>query len=204
MQHLTPFGRRLGLRASASPGRLRRGAVLLKASMCLFFMLLLGAALVSISLRALHQTRRTSEHLLAFNLAESGVDRAVRWLKDQPYPPAGTAAFDPFGGEQELGEGIYGVTITPDPNNSGAVLKQYFVEAWGAIHGRTETVELVVKQQSFGAYAYFTDREVSSISGGASGSSAPTASGAARTATTPAAATSRSTGAEEGPFSSSS
>ncbi len=142
-----------------------KGTALFAASAVVFLLILMGTALVSVSLQALHQTRQTQHAILAFNIAESGADRAARWLKDQPYPPTGTAPFDPFG-TQPLAGGTYQVTIIPDPNNPGSSRKTYTILSEGTFGTRTERVSLILRQQSFAKYAYFTDSEVSSISGG--------------------------------------
>ncbi len=142
-----------------------KGSALFTASAVVFLLILLGTALVSLSTQALQQTKQTQHAVLAFNIAESGAERAVRWLKDQPYPPMGTAPFDPFG-TQPLAGGTYRVTITPDPANPGTTQKTYTVTSEGRFGSRAERLSLVLRLQSFAKYAYFTDSEVSSISGG--------------------------------------
>lgn len=144
----------------------QRGTALLSAMACTLLIVLLGAGVVSTTLLGLHQSQRLRDNTLAFNVAESGAERSVRWLKDQPYPPTNTSPFDPFGGVQALGDGSYQVTITPDPENTSNPLKKYKVLVVGTFLGKTEQVETVLRQQSFGRYAYFTDKEVSSVSGG--------------------------------------
>ncbi|MEA2553616.1 MAG: hypothetical protein QOJ65_1792 [Fimbriimonadaceae bacterium] len=128
--------------------------------------MVMGMATLSLTLEGLHLTKRVQQNTLAFNLAESGAERAMRWLKDQATPPSGTATLDPFNGAQALAGGSYAVTLIPDPNNSGAVLKAYTINASGTYGARTESVRLLARQQSFGKYAYFTDREISAASGG--------------------------------------
>lgn len=149
------------------PGNNRqRGSTLFATLGFVFILALLGSAILSSTMQGLHLTRHQSEKAQAFNIAESGADLAVRWLKDQPYPPFGTTPFDPFGGTFSLGEGTYSVTIYPHPNNFGSSLKVYTIVSTGTLGTRSERVEVVVREQSFGRYAYFTDREVSSVSGG--------------------------------------
>jgi hypothetical protein len=150
----------------AASRRLRRGSALLAAMSCAFLLMVLGVGLISTMLSALHQSRKLRDDTLAFNLAESGAERGVRWLKDQAYPPATLSPFDPFGGDQTFGDGTYSVIIEPAVDNSGATLKRYKVVVDSEIYGKTARVELIVRQQSFGRYAYFTDRETSAISGG--------------------------------------
>lgn len=152
-----------------TPSRLttaRRGAALFGAVLAMFLILALGVAVLNSMRGGMHLTRHVEYGTLAFNIAESGVDRGARWLKDQPFPPSGTASFTLFGGAQSLGNGTYTVTVIPDAGNFNAILKAYKIVSVGTIYGRSQTVEVVLRQQSFGRYAYFTDREVSSVSGG--------------------------------------
>jgi hypothetical protein len=126
----------------------------------------LGSGIMALSMGNLNLAERVRRSTLAFNLAESGAERAARWLKDQASPPSGTSPIDPFGGSQALGDGTYVVSVLPDAGNPGADLKRYTVTSTGTVQGRDQQVQLVLRQASFGKYAYFTDREVSSISGG--------------------------------------
>lgn len=146
--------------------RSRRGTAMLAALATMLLIVALGSAVLSAMLGGMHLTRHVEYSTLAFNVAESGVERGARWLKDQPYPPSGTATIQLFGGVQTLGNGTYNVTVEPSPDNSGAILKAYKVISVGTINGKSQQVEVVLRQQSFGRYAYFTDREVSSVSGG--------------------------------------
>lgn len=146
--------------------RSRTGAALTTTLIGLMVLEILGAAILSLASTGLNLAERSRRATLAFNLAESGTERAARWLKDQPSPPSGTTAMDPFGGVQTLGDGTYTVSVLPDPGNPGADLKRYTVTATASVQGRTQQVQLVLRQSSFGKYAYFTDKEVSSIGGG--------------------------------------
>lgn len=149
----------------AGPQR-RRGSVLVTALVSLMFVMVMGAGILSLTMQGLTITKRTKTATVSFNLAESGIERAMRWLKDQPAPPSGTSTISPFGGPQSLGGGTYTVTITPDAANAGATLKKYKIISTGSFGADTEKIELVVRQTSFGKFAYFTDSETSSISGG--------------------------------------
>lgn len=148
-------------------GAKNRGAVLVTSLACVLLLVTLGSALLVNMLGGMHLAKHVEFSSLAFNVAESGGERALRWLKDQSAPPAGTSTLSPFGGAQSLGAGTYTVTVTPFATNSGAILKSYKILSVGTIYGATETIEIVARQQSFGKYAYFTDSEVSSITGGA-------------------------------------
>ncbi len=132
----------------------------------LMFITMIGLAILTLTLHGLHTTARAKSSTVAFNLAESGLDQTLRWLKNQPSPPPYTVPFDPLGGTQTLGGGTYKVLVTPDAGNGGATLKKYTIKTTAIAGQETEIVELVVRQTSFGKYAYFTDRETSSVSGG--------------------------------------
>lgn len=156
-----------GRAAITLPPKGRRGSALVTALIALMFVMVMGAGVLALSMTGMRITNRTRINTIAFNCAESGAELAARWLKEQGSPPPGTAPFDPFGGAQTLGSGTYQVTITPDPANPGASLKKYAIVCNGYFNGRSERVETIARQQSFGRYAYFTDRETSSITGGA-------------------------------------
>ncbi len=151
---------------SGPPRGKRHGAVLVTTLVCMTFIMVMGAAVLSQTLSGLMISRRVQRDVLSFNLAESGIDRALRWIKNQSSPPSNTSAFDPLGGAQSMDGGTYSVLVTPDPANSGAVLKKYKIVATGTYSDQFEKVELYVHQSSFGKYAYFTDQETSSITGG--------------------------------------
>lgn len=144
----------------------KKGSVVVTTLISLMFVLTMGTALLSVTMHGLHSTKRIKASTAAFNLAESGVDRAMRWFKDQSSPPANATAFYPIGGTTTTTDGTYTVTATPDAGNSGAVLKKYVLVSVGVAEGRTERIQLVIRQSSFGKYAYFTDKETSSVSGG--------------------------------------
>lgn len=146
--------------------RRKSGGALFPVVMTTFIIVTLGSALLQTMLRGMYLARRVEQGTLAFNVAESGAVRAARWLQDQPYPPAGTSSISPFGANQALGAGTYTVTVVPDANNNNAILKAYKIVSTGTIYGQTERIEMYLRQQSFGRYAYFTDSEVSSVSGG--------------------------------------
>ncbi len=144
----------------------RNGSVLVTTLVSLLFVFTFGSAILALSLNGLSSTRRIRANTKAFNLAESGLERATRWFKEQASPPSYSTPFQPIGGVQSSTDGQYLVTAYPDANNSGAVLKKYVLIGEGTNDGRTESIKLVIRQTSFGKYAYFTDRETSSVSGG--------------------------------------
>lgn len=159
------------LRVRHSIKRARRvcreqGSVIVTTLICLLFVMTMGTALLSVTMHGLKSTRRIEASTTAFNLAETGVERGARWFKDQGSPPSYTSEFYPIGGTKTVPEGTYSVVAYPDPGNSGAVLKKFVLVGTGVADGRTEKIHLVIRQSSFGKYAYFTDKETSSVSGG--------------------------------------
>jgi hypothetical protein len=126
-----------------------------------------GLALASGSMQALHLSSLQEKQSAAFNLAESGADRGLLWLKSQSSPPSQTAPFNPFGGPITLGNGAYTVVVDGDDNNAALDYKRYAIRSVGLVGNRQETVEMFVRQSNFGGYAYFTDAEMSSITGNA-------------------------------------
>jgi hypothetical protein len=161
--------RRRDVLSRRSPGRRiesrRPGTALIASVICILMLETLGAAILSLSLTGLNLSEHVRRTTVSFNVAESGAERAARWLKDQASPPSGTSAIDPFGGTQALGAGTYSVSILPDAGNPGADRKEYAITSTASVQSRQQQVKLVLKQSSFGKYAYFTDKEVSSISG---------------------------------------
>lgn len=143
------------------------GTALIITVIAMFIITSATVAVLFLTANALHLNGKQAAGATAFNIAESGAEIAALWLKTQPSPPDVIYAFDPFGGKQSLDGGHYQVTIYPDPDNATSYLKTFRIVSVGDVHGSTKTIEVVVKQASFGRYAYFTDTETSSIGGGA-------------------------------------
>jgi len=133
----------------------------------LFGVLTIGFVASTVAQTSLYETRFTrqsQEGLQAFQLAESGINRALRWLKDQSTAPAGTTPVVLFGGNQALGDGTYLVRLVPDANNPTNTFNRYTIESWGAAGDPTapkavRQTQLVVQEESFSRFAYFTDQE---------------------------------------------
>ncbi len=84
-------------------------------------------------------------------------------------PPGGTANLYPYGANWiTMPTGSYEVYIVPDAGNAMAWQKRYTLVGTGKDKSghATRIVKVQVQQQSFALYSYFTDQEVSSISGG--------------------------------------
>lgn len=149
-------------------GRARRsGAALLITVISLFLITAMTVGVLSLAGGILYNNNLQQLRAAAFNIAESGAELAALWLKDQPIPPNDTSPFNPFGGPVSFGGGAYDVTIIPAADNNVNFLKTFWIRSTGTVGNASRTVEIVLRQASFGRYAYFTDREVSSVSGGA-------------------------------------
>ncbi len=146
--------------------RTKRGTVLLTTLVSMMFVMTLGLTILSLTVHGLSSTRRIKASTTAFNLAESGIDHTLRWFRDQGSPPSQMSPFNPLGSVQTTSEGSYWVVAVPDSENPGAVLKKYTIKGFRKSDGITERLELVIRQSSFGKYAYFTDKETSAVSGG--------------------------------------
>ncbi|MGV3720432.1 MAG: pilus assembly PilX family protein [Actinomycetota bacterium] len=144
----------------------RRGSALLFATLMLLVLTVVGMTLAAGALQSLRISRIQQNTSIAFNVAESGAERGVFWLRQQPSPPAQTTAFDPFGGPIPLGSGTYQVTIDPDDLNPTVQAKRYLIRSVGISANRQETLELFIQLGNFGRYAYFTDYETSSVASG--------------------------------------
>jgi hypothetical protein len=131
--------------------------------MTLFFLTTVasfGVGLMMMMTFGMKISRQQRHNAVAFNCAESGAEAAAQWLRAQSSPPSGSSPIYPFGSEPlPLGAGTYTVYIVPDPGNGGAYLKKYKVVATGYAGPRTATVELSLRQASFGHYAYFDNQE---------------------------------------------
>jgi hypothetical protein len=139
---------------------------LLTALIAVMVVLIVGSGMLLLTAGSLQIAGRGRDRLAAFNLAEAACDRGERWLKEQSSAPSGTTAIDPFDGSVSLGDGTYQVIVTPDAGNAAATLKRYTIRGMGIVRGRTVQVESVLRQASFGKYAYFTDQELNALTGG--------------------------------------
>jgi len=96
----------------------------------------------------------------AFYLAESGLDQAITWLRDQPSPPIGNYT-DPWGGAQNLGGGSYTVTITDLGIIAGSgSIRRYQVTSAGSFGNLNRSVSSYIQVDNYSRYLWFTDREV--------------------------------------------
>ncbi|MCX6376859.1 MAG: hypothetical protein NTU88_12650 [Armatimonadetes bacterium] len=143
------------------------GNVLILTMMVMLLVTILCIGVLTVTSNTMFMTARQRVASEAFNLAESGAEMGALALRLMSSAPSGLTPFDPLGGDQSLGDGTYSVTVYPDPGNVASYLKTYRVISTGTIGSQTRKVEIIVRQATFGRFAYFTDKETSSVSGGA-------------------------------------
>ena len=149
-----------------NPSRRDAGNVMVLTVMVMLLITVMSVGVLSVTSNTMFMTSRQRMGSEAFNVAESGAEMGALWLRQQSYAPSGVEPFDPFGGSRTLSGGTYSVIVRPDTGNPTAYLKQYTVVATGTVGSQSRKVEIVVRQATFGRFAYFTDKETSSISGG--------------------------------------
>jgi hypothetical protein len=140
----------------------RRGSLLILSYVLIAFIVTWGTSGFRRSVTELHASERYIDTHQSFNLAEAGMSAAEAWLDQQPTPPAGTLAFDPFGGvPQTLSQGTFTVLIDPDDTNAANYLDHYTITATGreSTNVSTRTLSLLVRTESFARYSYFTNSE---------------------------------------------
>lgn len=128
------------------------------------------ASILYTAASSLHLNSRQMWTSDSFNYAESGAQVGDLWLMQQPSPPTGSDPNVPVAGtpfNATIDSGTYVVTIYPDSGNATNFLKTYRIVCVGGANGSSKKVEIVVRQSSFGRYAYFTDKETSAVTGGA-------------------------------------
>ena len=139
--------------------RSRRGSTLVLVAGAAFVIITLTVALLSVTATAVRLNNRQQARAAALATAESGAELAVLKLRDLSLPP--TADYQPAIGAAPAGT-TWDVWIRCDPNNPNVFLKSYRIISTGYSNGQSRTVEIMVKQATFGKYAYFTDRETTS------------------------------------------
>ena len=111
---------------------------------------------------------RTRMRILgAINLADSGTELAMQWLRQQPSPPVDTSAFAPAGmwdttvsgnwSTLAFSGGTIKVRLYPFASNNSPALKSYIIESIGDYQGMRQIIRSVAVQDTFAKYAFFTD-----------------------------------------------
>lgn len=137
----------------------KRGVILIAVYLLIAVLLIFSLTFVNRAINDRNLAIRDRNLALALYLAEAGLDRGLVWLRAQGSPPAGTAAFDPLGGAQNLGEGTYTVSIDPDDDNPANFLNRYRIISTGTVEGITQTLINELQTDSYARFAYFTDTE---------------------------------------------
>ncbi len=124
-----------------------------------FGCMVIGMSVVGLQAAETYKAKRVTKQAQAFALAESGVEYAQRWLLNQASPPAGTATIGLLDQPIALGNGTFTVSVLPDVGNPNKPLKTYILRSSGTVGGVTQNVDVKMRSQSFGRYAYFSDQE---------------------------------------------
>lgn len=147
------FRRRLGT---------RRGAALSVALVAIFVFSVAGLGLVGRIRTSVHDVRTLTDSSMAFNIAESGAERALLWLHQQDGPPVGVAPRTVYS-NQPLGNGTYTVVLDPDDRNPTAPYSSYLITSTGTAGSRKEVVKLLVQAKSMASWAHFTSYQSSNL-----------------------------------------
>jgi hypothetical protein len=141
----------------------QRGSIFIFSLTAMLVLMVLGVLSIQVAIQSVNRASHTKDSSVALNLAEAGADEGEAWLRDQSVPPTD----DHYIGPITLGDGTYQVKIVSDIGNDAAWLKSYTVISTGTLAGGQSTRRVIMKlqQQSFALYSYFTNQEVSSVSG---------------------------------------
>jgi hypothetical protein len=145
--------------------RRQDGSIFILALTALFVLLALGAVSLDVAMQSSVRAQCKQDRSAAQALAEAGANCAEAWLRAQGYPPIASAPIDPPDGAGALSTGTYRAQIIPAAGNSMAWRKSYIIVSTGTSmrHQATSAVKMIVRQQSFALYSYFTDEEISPI-----------------------------------------
>lgn len=148
---------------------INRGSLLLLGLVAMFIVSMMVALVIGSTCNAIYANNKQTQKAAAFNAAESGAELGALWLKNQIVPP-----LNEYTKSGTITDGIYNPTYTYTVHlKSGAAdfLKTYQITSVGTVFAGTDnavtkSVVIILKQASFGKYAYFTNSETSSASGG--------------------------------------
>ena len=138
----------------------RRGVVLVAFYMVMTVLSIFAAQFVS---RAIYQNNSVitfNKKAQAFNLAESGLDKAIAWFRTQDAPPVGNKNNPWGGGAQNLILGTYSVAITDLGNPAGSTtIRRYRVASTGTVGNINKVLTNYVQTDNYARYIWFTNRE---------------------------------------------
>jgi hypothetical protein len=135
------------------------GVALVAALLVMVVLLVYSAIFVSMSTSQNIISDIFKRRTKAFNVAESGLDHALTWLRSQPSPPIGNS-IDPWGGAQSLGGGTYSVAITDLGEVGGSGIRRYRVVSTGSFGNFNRILTNYLQVDNYARYLWFTDREV--------------------------------------------
>jgi len=138
----------------------KKGVALITAFLVITVLLIFGGAFIGVSINQNLTADIFKRETKAFNIAESGLDHAITWLRAQSVPPVGNRT-DPWGGIQNLGGGSYSVTITDLGLVGGSGdIRRYRITSTGSFGNMTRVSTNYVQVDNYARYLWFTDREV--------------------------------------------
>lgn len=119
-----------------------------------------GAAFLSTGVSQNLVAMSSAQRARSFSLAESGLARAVVWLRAQSAPPSGNYT-NPWGGVQTLGGGTYSVVI----NDLGLVggtgnIRRYKVTSTGVYASSSRVLVKFFQVDNYARYLWFTNQEL--------------------------------------------
>lgn len=136
-----------------------RGAALIVIFLVITVLLVFLTTFFNISMSQTNIVDTFKKQTRAFGLAESGLDRAVNWLRAQSSPPAGNQT-NPWGGVTNFGGGNYTVTIA----DLGAVdetpnIRRYNITSTGSYGNMDRRLSNIVQVDNYARYIWFTNSE---------------------------------------------
>ncbi len=140
----------------------KRGSALITVIGVTFVIVAMTVTLLSFTSNAIRSNNRQQLRAAALNIAESGAEEAILWLRDQAIPPNSDVVPSIGSAPQNS---TWNVVIYSDPSNANEFLKTYRIVSTGTVNTVSRSVEIVVRQATFGKYAYFTDKETASGGG---------------------------------------
>lgn len=146
--------------------RRERGAILMLTMLIMVLLTCMAISVLTLTANAIYMSNIRRMQADAFNIAESGCEITALWFRNLSAPEIRLTPFQPNITKYDLAGNTYSVTVYPDADNAVNFLKTYTIQSTGTVKGKSVTVEIVIRQASFGRFAYFTDKETSS-SGGA-------------------------------------
>lgn len=133
-------------------GSSNRGIALAFTLFALLIISVVGLGIVSVLITGSRGSYGYFHNTRALHYAKAGISRAIAELEINTLWTTKI---------ESMGSGSYAVTATPDPNNLTRTLKQWSVVSTGTSLGATRNLTVLLQQNSFAAYAYFTDKELS-------------------------------------------